>query len=160
MKKRRRVFSVVLSVFVLSMSSILTGFAKAPNKSANEASYDLQKGGTQTFQVIDSHGIPGFITVSEEINPVLKVSNGTYKVAYTSTGCWDAGFKVTIKSNKITSAYAPYVHTLVGNISSANLKHESSTQASFYFRYSAGLISKSTGVRGYISGTSLKVKCL
>lgn len=155
MKKGKQIVTMVLTMILFIQCSAIS-YAKEPDSLPQEAVYDLQKGGTQTFEVVDLNGNKGIVTISEE-EAVSRISNGTYNVKYNSIGCWTAGFKVSISNNNFTSAYSPYVNIITGSVSKKNIKLETSKKASFYFRYMIGLKETTTGVRAVISGTTLKV---
>lgn len=123
------------------------------------ATYDLEKGGIQTFHTTDLDGNDVIITI-EEIENNARISNGSYKVTYEHTLFWTAGFSITIASNKITSAYSPFYSVAWGSISSPLLTLNSSTKATYKFIHKAGLLSTTTGVVATISGTTLNVSRL
>lgn len=128
------------------------------SKFSEEAIYDLTIGGTQIFKIMDSTGNIAYITVSEEPS-LSRIGNGTYKITYTEPQFWTAGFYATIKSDSIISAKDKFYSALSGTVIQSKLILESSKQASHYFTYKFGTttLSKSTGVRAIIFGTSLKI---
>lgn len=155
MKKGKQIVTMVLTMILFIQCGAIN-YAKEPDSLPQEAVYDLQKGGTQTFEVVDSDGNKGIVTISEE-EAVSRISNGSYNVKYNSIGCWTAGFKVSISNNNFTSAYSPYIDLKAGKAYGQRLALETSKKASFYFTYSFGVGSSLTGVRAVMSGTSLKV---
>lgn len=121
-----------------------------------EAIYDLTIGGKQEFVFTDLKGNIINVIISEQ--PAMsKISNGTYKVSYTSTGCWKASYYVVISGNSISKAYSPSYETITGLITYSCLVKESSKQVSYYLLYQLNAYSLSTGIRSVISGTDLRV---
>ena len=155
MKRGKKIVSLLLTMLLFIQCSAIS-YAKEPDSLPQEAVYDLQKGGTQTFEIVESDGNKAIVTISEE-KAVSRIANGSYNVKYTSVGCWTAGFKVSISNNNFTSAYSPYVNIITGSVSHRTLKLETSKKASFYFRYMIALRETTTGVRATMSGTTLKV---
>ena len=156
MKKQKKNLFAFLLLFTLVMSSTLSVLA---SNVQNDASYNLLKGGTQTFYIVDGDGRKCVITV-EELYTKARISNGTYKVTYENPGLWTAGFYVKISNNKITSAYSSFYSTVSGSISGEKLLLNSSVKATFKFLYKVGLLSYNTGICASISGTSLTVSKL
>lgn len=157
MKKLQRVLSTVLVVLVMSIFSVVKVEAGDVAESSPEAAYyDLEKGGTQSFQLTDENGEEAYVVV-EEVPGLSRVANGTYRVSYTCTGAWQAGFQVNISGNKITRAHSSYHKALAGTIGQTNLTRDNSTMASYRFFYQLAGVGKSTGVRGSISGGKLRV---
>ena len=155
MTRGKKTITLLLTMMLFFQCSAIN-YAKEPDSLPQEAVYDLQKGGIQTFEIIESDGKKAIVTISKE-KTLSRISNGSYNVKYTSIGCWTAGFKVSISNNNFTSAYAPYIGLKAGKAYGQKLAVETNKKASFYFTYSFGLASNLTGVRAVISGTSLKV---
>lgn len=154
---------LVLSLVVSFCSSLLCPYCvQAEDESASAqplATYDLRKGGTQTFHVTDQDGNEIVITI-EEIPGNARISNGSHKVTLEHKLFWTAGFSVNISNNKITSAYSPFHKVVWGSISSPSLTLNSSTKATYKFIHKAGLISTTTGVVAEMSGSTLTVSRL
>lgn len=115
-----------------------------------------EKGGTQSFVVMDENGEIGEVVI-EEIAGVSRVSNGTYKVSYDFTGYWIAGFYIKVENNKITSAYSPFYSVALGSITNGVLTKNSITKATYAFIYKQLLISHATGVVASINDSELVV---
>lgn len=126
---------------------------------SQEAVYDLTIGGTQEFDIVDAKGNNAIITISED-TPLTKVDNGTYKVSYTSNGCWKASYRIVISNNSITSVHSPEYAAITGVIRQNKLIKENSKQASYYLFYQINAYSINTGVRSRISSTDLKVSVI
>lgn len=137
----------------------MTAMATENSDLSTEAVYDLEKGGIQTFEVLDKNNNTVEVTIKELVSKT-KVSNGSYEITYNSLGCWTAGFIVDISNNKITRAYGPFHYTLTGFIRNAALAHISSTKAIYRFNYSVGVVTLVTGFQAIISGTTLKATAL
>lgn len=95
MKRGKKIVSLLLTMMLFIQCSAIS-YAKEPDSLPQEAVYDLQKGGTQTFEIVESDGNKAIVTISEE-KAISRIANGSYNVKYTSVGCWTAGFKVSIR---------------------------------------------------------------
>lgn len=145
-------FCLALALTVLSPLSVNASETVV----SGEASYDLEKGGTQEFVLQNVDGTTAFVTVTE-VPGNSRVSNGTYKISYKVPLVWEAGFYVDITTNQIKSAYSPYYTLFTGSMKSTRLTRESTAQASYYLAYNVGILTNSSGVRANISGTTLSV---
>lgn len=143
-------------VSFISQASVTMDKSKAVPQ---EAVYDLTIGGTQEFDIVDAKGNSAIVTISED-TPLTKIGNGTYKVSYTSNGCWKASYRIDISSNSITSVHSPEYAAITGVIRHSKLIKESSKQASYYLFYQINAYSINTGVRSKISSTDLKVSVI
>ncbi|MCF2684300.1 DUF5626 family protein, partial [Faecalicatena contorta] len=153
--KLKRITSIATTFFILFFTATPVSAAAADSSFPSEASYDLSKGGIQTFEIQNENGDIDYVTI-EELPRTLRVSNGSYLISYTSGSAWKASFKVDISSNKITKAYDPSHQVLTGiagSILSPTLVKDSSTQATYRFVFKYLVTSTQTGIRGYISGT-------
>lgn len=151
-----------LSIFTTlgpSLTSNAATFTDNNISLSKEAVYNLSLGGTQEFNIIDAKGNSAFITISEEI-PTNRIDNGTYKVTYTSNGCWRASYRVVISNNSITSVNSPEYTAINGEIRQHKLVRETSKQASYYLLYQINAYSINTGVRSRISSTELIVSVI
>lgn len=149
--------SFLLSLFFLATTFTFNSQA-APlvtTESSTYAEYDLNIGGTQTFNILDTNNNSLNITISEDTS--VRLDNRTYSVSFTSPLAWEAGYKVDIRNNSITSVHSAWNKEITGNILSARLKKESSKQATYYLTYQRLTFVTSPGVRTTISGTSMKV---
>ena len=143
----------LLLILILALASnSMTTFASQPN---NCASYDLEKGGTQTFYILNEDGDYDEIII-EEIPGSTRVDNGTYKITHKALA-WTAGFYVTSSNNKITKAFSPFYTVSIGKISSDYLVHNNSTTATYSFLYTNLGIDFSTGVIALIENNNLIV---
>ena len=84
------------------------------------------------------------------------MASGTYEVAF-ETSNWEAGFYVTISSNKITSAYSPFHTALRGSIKDATLVRNSNVKATYSFIFQLTILKFNTGVIAEISDSNLVV---
>ena len=141
----------LLLILILALAgNSMTTFASQQN---NCASYDLEKGGTQTFYILNEDGDYDEITI-EEIPGNTRVDNGTYKITHKALA-WTAGFYVTISNNKITNAYSPFYETFSGKISNPLLTRNSNTTATYSFVHTFALIKHNTGVIASIENNNL-----
>ena len=102
----------LLLILILSLASnSMIAFASPPKSSA---SYYLEKGGTQTFYILNEDGDYDEIIV-EEVSGNARMDNGTYKITH-KTLTWSAGFYVVISNNRITQAYSPFHEVFSGTI--------------------------------------------
>lgn len=143
-------------VCCLILSSPLSANAAELPVSSSKASYDLAKGGTQTFTINNKNGELIFVTITK-LQSKSRISNGVYKVTFTKPNCWSAGFNVTITNNCFTSVGSKFYTVFSGSVINNHLSLESTKQASLYMTYRNNLIVYNTGVRAKISGTSLNV---
>lgn len=120
------------------------------------ASYDMSVGGTQTFHIIDEDGEESVITVTE-LPSTSRVANGAYQIKHTKTGCWNAGFKISITNNCIVSAYGKFYETYTGEITNDVLQLNNNKQATYQFYYHKYLTECTTGVRCTIENNAMKV---
>lgn len=103
------------------------------------AEYDLEKGGTQSFEMVDENGEETEIVV-EEVPGIARVANGTYKISRNKKGNRTAGFYIDIKGNKGTM-----------------LSKDSNTQATLTLKFDGDIIEISK-VRAKISNEKLVVQ--
>lgn len=151
-KLRKHMLSFIL-LFILTVTSILPVSA---TEFSSEASYNLQKGGIQSFYVENENGEIDEIVI-EEIPNKTRMDAGTYKVAY-KTISWTAGFYVIIVNNKIEAAHSPFHSVITGNIHNTSLIQDNSTQATYAFLYESSSLTYDTGVIATISNLELIVK--
>lgn len=144
--------TLLLILILTLVSNTMLTFASTET---SFASYDLEKGGTQTFYILNEDGDYEEIIV-EEIPGKTRVDNGTYKITHKALA-WTAGFYVTISNNKITKAFSPFYTVSIGKISSDYLVHNNSTTAMYSFLYTNLGINFSTGVIASIENNSLNV---
>lgn len=90
------------------------------------------KGETQTM--IANDGTVTNYSMTPVINPLLRVSNGQYKINAWGIG-WNVTFYINVSSNNITSANnLDYI--ILGPVNSASVKVDSSKQATARFSFS------------------------
>lgn len=156
-KKMLMMILCMATVFVCQpMLHVSASVASLMEEEKTAASYDMAVGGTQTFELTDEEGEEVIVTVSE-LPSIGRVANGAYQISYTSTGCWEAGYKITVSNNKIISAYDKYYKVYSGSISSDKLKVDSSTQASYRFEYERFWHSTTRGVSSTLNGNKIDV---
>ncbi len=162
MKKinKRRIVAIAI-IWAICCSCIPT-MPVAASDNANlstEALYDLEKGGTQTFKILDKENNIIDVTIKEVLGK-NKVANGTYEVEYSSLGCWRAGFKVDVLNNKFEAVYSSFCVALIGSIRNRIIHVESPTSIVYRFNYIVGAIGVITGFQTVISGNTLKAMAL
>lgn len=122
-------------------------------------SYDINIGGTQEFDILDKEGNVIHIIISQ-IASEERIADNSYQITCTSSGSWRAGFKVKVKDNKLVSAYDPFYTAYIGRIEGARLRLSSTKEAQYTFNYYPSVIAIPTGVRAYISGSTLKTEMI
>lgn len=155
----KKIISGILLLSLLSGLSLVS-FAQdeaAPDTPTTEAAYDLLKGGTQTFEIVGDDGETDIITITE-CPGTTRVANGRYRIKYENKPYWSASFYVNVSNNNITSVSSPSCTAYTGRFTSSNLVLETSKKASYYLTYHVTVSGIQTGVRGYISGTTLYSK--
>lgn len=148
MKKEKRL-KQVFAVFGLCavMAAVPAGVVNAEDAGSGstemdvqgQAEYDLEKGGTQSFEIVDENGKETEIVV-EEVPGIARVANGTYKISRNKKGNRTAGFYIDIKGNKGTM-----------------LSKDSNTQATLTLKFDGDIIEISK-VRAKISNEKLVVQ--
>ena len=149
-------------IIALTMASLFLSFRIPVLAAENEptATYDLTRGGIQTFNCKDFDGNDVIITITELPSLTRNLENRTYAVSCHSLLSWKAGYNVVIYNNSISSVNSPYYTCLIGSINSASLRKDSSKQATLRFIYKAGGLNITTGVRTNIIDKQLKVTVL
>lgn len=121
------------------------------------AEYDLEEGGTQSFEIVDEDGEETEIVV-EEVPGKARVANKTYKITGRYRKNWTAGFYIDVNSNRITRAHDKFYKATKGSISNVRLLKESDAQATLYFKYSNIVNVKKSKVSAKILNKRLIVK--
>lgn len=138
----------------MNAEDIETGSTETEMQEA--AQYDLEKGGTQSFEMVDENGEETEIVV-EEVPKIARVANGTYKITRNRKGCWTAGFYVDVSENRLVKAHDKFYKVIKGSIKEIALSKESNTQATLTLKYSSGL-TKISKIRAKISKRKLVVE--
>lgn len=74
------------------------------------------------------------ITVSKDFsNTLLRIKNNTYTIKHTSTGFYQASFKIDVSSNKVNKAHSSSVSIYIGSSSNINLTRPSTSQGRLSF---------------------------
>ena len=154
-KQNKKVFALGMAIILTLTNAFVVCAEDSPATLPTEAVYDLEQGGTQTFNILNEDGENDIIIV-EEIPNVGRVAAGTYKVSYKSSS-WNAGFYVKISSNQITSAYSPFHTVINGEITQSKLVKNSNTKATYSFLHRLTIFSFNTGVVAQISDSKLMV---
>ncbi len=168
MKKEKRL-KQVFAVFGLCavMAAVPAGVVNAEDAGSGstemdvqgQAEYDLEKGGTQSFEIVDENGKETEIVV-EEVPGIARVANGTYKITGKLKGHWTAGFYIDIKGNRLIKAHDKFYKVTKGSISNMRLQKESDAQATLTLNYKINDFTKISKVRVKILNKKLMVKTL
>ena len=118
------------------------------------AEYDLEKGGTQSFEIVDEDGEETEIVV-EEVPGKVRVANGTYRITGKKKYAWTAGFCVKISGNRFTKVYGSFYKTTRGGIQNARLVKNSDAQATLSFIHSYDNFKGKVGVKAKIINKKL-----
>ena len=132
------------------------GASSVETKVQEAAEYDLEEGGTQSFEIVDENGEETEIII-EEVPGIARVANGTYKITRNRKGCWTAGFYVDVKENRFVKAHDKFYKIIKGSIKDIRLSKESNIQATLTLRYNNGL-TKISKIRAKISNRKLVVE--
>lgn len=127
------------------------------NEMQELAEYDLEEGGTQSFEIVDEDGEETEIVV-EEVPGKARVANKTYKITGRYRKNWTAGFYIDVNSNRITRAHDKFYKAAKGSISNVRLFKESDAQATLSFKYSNIVNVKKSKVSAKILNKRLIVK--
>ena len=119
------------------------------NEMQELAEYDLEEGGTQSFEIVDEDGEETEIVV-EEVPGKARVANGTYRITGKKKHSWTAGFCVKISGNRFTKVYGSFYKATRGSIQNVKLVKNSDAQANLSFIYSYGNIKGNAGVKAKI----------
>lgn len=148
-------FSIIVSCALLSTVPVHAAVTPAEQQNVT-AEYDILQGGSQEFTLYDAEGNPVYVTIEEE-STIYRVADRTYSVSFKSPMAWEAGYKVDVKNNTISSVHSPWSRTILGTISAQRLVKESSTQATYYFTYKITALSTYQGVRTKVSSSKITV---
>ncbi len=156
MNKIRKKIVAIIMVFTISCMSVVSVGATEQSNISEGVVYDLESGGTQTFEILDEDNNIVKVTIKELVGR-NKIANGSYQIEYTSTGCWEAGFIVDISNNQFTRAHSGYAFPFIGSIRNNALVRESATKVTYRFNYFVGVLGFVAGCQATISGSTLKV---
>ena len=148
---KKKIFTLVLALVMVLTNTFIVSAAEPQE----EAIYDLEKGGIQTFVIEGADGEIQTITI-EEVESKTRVADDTYRISCETIN-WEAGFYVKVANNQITSAYSPFHTVLRGSIQEASLVRNSSVKVTYSFIYKLTVFKFDTGVMATISNSSLKV---
>lgn len=147
--------SIIVSFALLSTVPVHAAFTSDEQQNT-DAEYDILQGGTQEFTIYDVEGNPVYVTIEEDPS-ISRVADKTYSVSFKSPLAWEAGYKVDVKNNTISSVHSPWSRTILGTISAQRLVKESSTQATYYFTYKITAISTYQGVRTKVASSKITI---
>lgn len=162
MKKRKFVSILMLCLILTSVIVLPVQAAPAEEsegKNIQIACYDMERGGTQVFEVVDENGERSTITVTQ-LPADTREADGVYQIEQSKLGAWTAGYKIKIANDKITSAYGKYYETVVGKITEDVLSLDSSKQVTYSFVHTIVGISYKTGVCSSIKDDKIYVTVL
>lgn len=145
-----------LTLINFSTTNIIAVEATAPIVN-QEVLYDMNQGGTQTFEVVDNEGEKLVIEVEEIPNYLRSVKNGNYKISAFTTGQWKASYYITVSNNSIVKAYSPSILAYVGSFTSADLKVDNSKQSTYYIKRKVFLITTSINLRAKLLSNKISI---
>lgn len=122
-----------------------------------EILYDLEVGGTQTFESLSSEGDQLIIEIEEIPNYLRAVKNGSYKISASTSGQWKASYQISVSGNKITKAYSPSIVAYTGSFTKAELKLDNSTQSTYYLKKKGDLFTTSINLRAKLLSNKISI---
>lgn len=105
MKKALMIMAIMLTIITIGKEDSYA--AESIEKLETEIIYDMTKGGIQTFETTNEFGEEVTLIVEKEPLMSRAVGNGTYNIT-ASTLQWKAGYKISVTSDRISSAYGGY----------------------------------------------------
>lgn len=154
MKKVLMIMAIMLTVITIGREDSYA--VENTEKLETEVVYDMTKGGVQTFETINEFGEEVTLTVEKEPSMLRAVGNGTYNIT-ASTLQWKAGYKISVTSDRISSAYGGYHSSSIGSFTSARLVVDSSKQATYYLNRRVGLIDYPINLRAKLLTNTISV---
>lgn len=115
MKEAMKKMLLLVCIVCLGFSGTLTVQAKQDFKN-KEAKYDLNKGGIQTYTLLDENNQEYHVTI-EPVELNSRLATGTYKITHEIPNAWKGWFYATVSSNTFTSVYSPEAYALKGTVS-------------------------------------------
>lgn len=103
------------------------------NEELNKVSIDLNSSESKIIEKKLSNGETFNLEISPE-NSVDRISNGVWNIKW-NIGICSCSFKIKVSNNKILSAYDGKYMFAPFSVKSANLKRDSSKQATYYFQF-------------------------
>lgn len=139
MAKKILAFTITISALFLFVN--IGNYAKA-SSSENDtieegtviATFDLNSPEKQEFEVTTSNNETVIVGLEKVSDPLTRASNGSYK-AYWYSGIANTHFYFDVSSNTITKAYDGWYAFIGGSVKSADLRLDSSKQATYYFDF-------------------------
>lgn len=118
---------VAISFIILGSSFILgTNLASA---NTEEVIYDLDNHNlVESFELEEDGEIIDVTIVDDSL--ISRMADKTYTVSKNKKNSWSISYKVSVKSNKITSAHSGSFKALQGNFSNTSVTRHSNSSAS------------------------------
>ncbi|MCI3029502.1 DUF5626 family protein [Desemzia sp. C1] len=157
MKKTVFILGCIMLVFVSLPTAKVHAEESHFSTEAPELIYDLAQGGTQTFERVSPEGEPLVIEVEEMPNSLRSVKNDTYKISASTAGQWQASYQIDVSQNKIIKAYAPAIVAYIGSFTSAILKVDHATQATYYLKRKVFLFTTTINLRAKVQSNKIAI---
>lgn len=154
MKKALMIMAIMLTVITIGREDSYA--VENTEKLETEVVYDMTKGGVQTFKRINELGEEVTLTVEKEPSMLRAVGNGTYNIT-ASTLQWKAGYKISVMSDRISSAYGGYHSSSIGSFTSARLAVDNPKQATYYLNRRVGFINYPINLRAKLLTNTISV---
>ena len=138
------------------MISALGDFSTNVKASGNYADYDLIKGGTQQFTLIDEDLETVIVTIEDTVL-LRAVENGTYKITSEKPGSYKASYHIVVSNNGITKAYNERTAAYSGSFTSKRLKIDSNKQTTYYLVKKTGLLSSKINLRATLKTNRIAI---
>lgn len=146
----RSVYTIL--IFFLASASVV----KAETIDEQNVLYNMDEGGTQTFEIFDENEEKTIIEI-EEINSTYSINNGTYKISKKRPLQWEVSYYIDVKNNKITRAHSPSATAFLGSFTSTSLRVDNSKQATYYLKRKVTLNESQINVREKLTNNSISV---
>lgn len=147
----------IICLIGILIISALGDFSTNVKASGNYADYDLIRGGTQQFTLLDDDLKEVIITVEEETVLSRAVKDGTYKITSEKKGSYKASYHIVVSNNRITKAYNERTAAYSGSFTSKRLKIDSKKQTTYYLVKKTGLLSSKINLRATLKTNRIAI---
>lgn len=164
----KKLLGVIILIAVLigsienaNASETLNNTSKILANKISEIEYDISKGGTQEFILINENGEEDTITIKKEKNNSIiagmALGNGTYTISHKRTGSWEASYQIVLNNEKITAAKNAKATAITGSFTSKSLKIDNSKQSTYYLTKKNGSDTVYINLRAKIANSKISV---
>lgn len=150
------VFSIIAMSFHKNTAYSMENRDYTNTKYDSESVYDIDKGGIQEFKILNEIGEEVVLTIEKEKSLFKSVKSGTYNIT-ASTSQWNAGYKLSVSNNNISSVYGGYHKAYVGSFTSARLSIDNSKQSTYYLKRRVGFLNYSVNIRAKLGTNTISI---